>query len=51
MEIKCRQCTYQFEAVIGPSAEMVQDRVEKYAAESSNPKPEKGLNGQENNQA
>ena len=39
MEIKCQQCSYRFEAVIGPSAEVVQDRVEKHDAESSEENP------------
>jgi len=46
MEMKCRQCSYRFEAVIGPSAEMVQDRVEKYCAESPEREADKGQNDQ-----
>jgi phage FluMu protein Com len=29
MEVKCPQCSYLFEVVIGPSSEKVQDSVEK----------------------
>jgi hypothetical protein len=42
MEVKCAQCSYLFEAVIGPSSEKVQDNVEKERAEPSSWKPEKG---------
>jgi hypothetical protein len=49
MEVKCRQCSYLFEAVIGPYAETVQDRVEKYRAESSDEKGKTGSRGQQNN--
>ena len=42
MEVKCRQCSYRFEAVIGPSAETLQDHVEKHPAESSHPEADKG---------
>jgi hypothetical protein len=42
MEVKSPQCSYVFEVVIGPSAEKVQDNVEKERAEPSNKKPEKG---------
>jgi hypothetical protein len=42
MEVKCRQCSYLFEVVIGPTLEMVQDSVEKDRAEQSDKKPEKG---------
>ena len=42
MEVKCRQCAYRFEAVIGPSSERVQDSVEKDRTEQSDNKPEKG---------
>jgi hypothetical protein len=50
MEVKCRQCSYLFEAVIGPSAETVQDRVEKYRAESSDDKGKRGPHGKKDNQ-
>ncbi len=50
MEVKCRQCSYLFEAVIGPSGETVQDRVEKYRAESSDDKANRGPHGQKDNQ-
>lgn len=33
MEVKCHQCSYRFEAVIGASTDVVQDRLEKYPAE------------------
>ena len=42
MEIKCRQCSYRFEAVIGPFAEGVQDSGEKYGAESLDKKTDEG---------
>jgi len=29
IEMKCRRCNYQFEAVIGPYADVVRDRDEK----------------------
>ena len=41
MEVKCPQCTFLFEVVIGPSLEKVQDNVEKARAEPSNKKSEK----------
>ena len=41
MEVKCPQCSYVFEVIIGPSAEKVQDNVEKERADPSNKKPEK----------
>ena len=50
MEMKCRQCSYRYEAVIGPSAETVQDRVEKYRAESSDDKGKRGPHGKKDNQ-
>ena len=50
MEVKCRQCSYLFEAVIGPSAETAQDRIEKYRAESSDDKANRDPHGQKDNQ-
>jgi len=41
MEVKCPQCTFLFEVVIGPSLEKVQDNVEKERAEPDK-KSEKG---------
>jgi hypothetical protein len=41
MEVKCPQCSYLFEVVIGPSSEKVQDNVEKERAEPSSKKSEK----------
>jgi DNA-directed RNA polymerase subunit RPC12/RpoP len=50
MEIKCRQCSYRFEAVIGPYPEMVQDSVEKDRAEPPTKKAQEGLNTAKDNQ-
>jgi hypothetical protein len=50
MEVKCRQCSYLFEAVIGPSCETAPDRVEKNRTESPEDNANRGPRGQKDNQ-
>jgi hypothetical protein len=37
IEVKCRRCNYQFEAVIGPYGDMVRDRGERTYGEPNVP--------------
>ena len=50
IEMQCRRCNYQFEAVIGPYADVVCDRGEKTYGEPDGPNVNQANRSKPNNQ-